>query len=312
MSAMNLTQEYWWKISLELKLRRVSGDAFQDLFSDVMQKLHGEDFIRIRPFGSKGDKGCDGYIQSNGQVFQCYGAINGDKGKVSYLIGKMKEDFEKAKKKIPSIMKEWHMVHNLVDGLPIDAVEVLEDLKRENSDIKFGFIGIEGFEERVNNLTETQVEGLLGPTATHHDSCNLQIEELRDLVRDVAQSAESMTATASPIDPVSAEKLDANDLPGHWRSLIAGGWQNAHLVASYLDRHPEPLTGERIAKLFNEKYQYLKAQHLCPGSIMTELYQLVTGTGTVAPQRQVAAQALLAHLFESCDIFENVSEETTE
>lgn len=309
---MDLTQEYWWKISLELKLRKISGDAFQDFFSNVMQKCHGDDFVRVRPFGRKGDKGCDGYLQSSGQVFQCYGAINGDGGKVNYLIGKMKADFEKAKEKIPSIMKEWHMVHNLIDGLPIEAVEVLDSLKTENPDIKFGFIGLEGFEERINSLANTQVESLLGPTATNHDSRNLQIEELRILVSVVAQAAESMTATGLPIDPVPADKLDANDLPWHWRSLIAGGWQNAHLVASYLDRHPEPLVGERIARLFNEKYQYLKVQHLCPGSIMTGLYEMVTGSGTVSPQRQVAAQALLAHLFESCDIFENVTAETAE
>lgn len=302
---MDLAQEYWWRISLELKLRKASGDTFQDFFSDVMQKLHGDDFVRVRPFGRKGDKGCDGYLQSNGQVYQCYGALNSDSGKVNYLIGKMKEDFETAKEKLGSIMKEWYMVHNLVDGLPIDAVEVLDTLKSENPDIKFGFFGLESFEEHINSLDDKQVEVLLGPAATNIDAQNLQIEELRGLVSAVAKEAQSMSAAGLPIEPVSVDKLDANDLPGHWRSLIAGGWQSAHLVASYLDRHPEPLIGERIARLFNEKYQYLKAQHLSSGSIMTALYEMVTGVGTVSPERQVAAQALLAHLFESCDIFEN-------
>ena len=308
---MDLTKEYWRKISLELKLRKVNGDAFQDFFSTVMQECHGDDFVRVRPFGSKGDKGCDGYLQSSGQVFQCYGAINGDGGKVNYLIGKMNEDFEKAKAKIPSIMKEWFMVHNLVDGLPIEAVEALDTLRIENSNIKFGFIGLEGFEKRINGLRDTQIESLLGPAATNYDARNLQIEELRDLVSAVAREAKSIPTTGLPIEPVPADKLDANDLPGHWRSLIAGGWQSAHLVASYLDRHPEPLVGDRIARLFNERYQYLKAQHLSPGSIMTALYEFVTGAGTVSPERQVAAQALLAHLFESCDIFENLTVETS-
>jgi hypothetical protein len=65
--------EFWWKISLRLKLRQSSGDAFQDFFSEVMEKLHGSNFIRVRPFGQKGDKGCDGYLQPSGQLFQCYG-----------------------------------------------------------------------------------------------------------------------------------------------------------------------------------------------------------------------------------------------
>ncbi len=61
--------------------------------------------------------------------------------------------------------------------------------------------------------------------------------------------------------------------------------------------------------MFNARYKYLKAQNLTPASIMDGLYEFVTGIGSVAPARQVAAQALLAHLFESCDIFENVSVE---
>ncbi len=81
-----------------------------------MGRLHSDDFVRVRPFGQKGDKGCDGYLQSSGQLFACYGAVNGDKGKVDYLVSKMDEDFAKAKKNLSEIMKEWHMVHNLVDG----------------------------------------------------------------------------------------------------------------------------------------------------------------------------------------------------
>ena len=37
---------------------------------------------------------------------------------------------------------------------------------------------------------------------------------------------------------------------------------------------------------------------------MASLYELVTGIGSVPPQKQVAAQSLLAFLFENCDIFE--------
>jgi hypothetical protein len=41
------------------------------------------------------------------------------------------------------------MVHNLVDGLPIEAVVKLKELETANGALKFGFIGIEGFEERI-------------------------------------------------------------------------------------------------------------------------------------------------------------------
>jgi hypothetical protein len=46
-------------------------------------------------------------------------------------------------------------------------------------------------------------------------------------------------------------------------------------------------------------------QNLSPSAIVASLYELITGIGSVTPVRQVAAQALPAFLFESCDIFED-------
>ena len=107
---------------------------------------------------------------------------------------------------------------------------------------------------------------------------------------------------------VPRDKLQANELPFYWYSLISAGWQNAHLVSEYFNNHHDPLRGETIAAMFRERYQYLRAQDLSPESVMDALYEHIVGIGTVHPARQVAAQALLAHLFESCEIFEMLSE----
>lgn len=302
---MTPEQRYWWRIALELKLRKSSGDAFQDFFSTVMAKAHGADFVRLRAFGSLGDKGCDGYLKSLGHVYQCYGALNGDSGKVAHLTGKMAEDFAKALAGVSAIMKEWHMVHNLVDGLPIEAVLKLKKLEAANTALGFGFIGMEGFENLLFGLELSKIEDLLGVVANNQDAQNMQAAELRDLVANVARAADEAPFDVTAIRPVPPDKLDFNKLPSHWRSLIANGWQNAHLVRQYLVRHHDPLIGERIAHALRVRYQYLKAQNLSPSAIMASLYEMVTGTGSVAPARQVAAQALLAFLFESCDIFED-------
>jgi hypothetical protein len=305
---MNVSPDYRIVVNLELKLRQSAGDEFQDFFSKVMQKKHGDDFVRVRPFGQKGDKGCDGHLQSSGAVYQCYGALNGDKGKVDYLIGKMADDFATAKAKLGALMKGWYMVHNLVDGLPIDAVQAMDELKKANPTLEFGFVGLESFSQTIAKLPDSQIEELLGPTATNKDGQELQVPALRDLIKGIVEGTSGKSSpTIASIQPVPADKLDANDLPLHWRQLVANGWQNAHLVGDYFDRHPDPMTGETVASMFKERYQYLKAQNLPPASIMDSLYVFITGAGTVAPVRQVAAQALLAYLFESCDIFENVS-----
>jgi hypothetical protein len=306
---MTSEQRYWWRIALELKLRKCSGDEFQDFFSKVMEKAYGSDFIRVRAFGKLGDKGCDGYLQSTGKVFACYGAVNGDGGKVAYLVGKMGNDYAKAAKELPSVMKEWAMVHNLVDGLPSEAIVKLEQIQAIDPKCPCGFIGMEAFEKIVFSLPEGEIEALLGMVATAQDAQNFQTKELRDLISAVMSAADAAPIDLTVIRPVPVDKLDYNQLPSHWRSMIAGGWQNAHFVQEYLERHPEPMTGERIALKFRERYQYLKSEGLEPGAMMSALYEGVTGIGAVTPGKQVAAQALLAHLFESCDIFETPSEQ---
>jgi hypothetical protein len=114
-----------------------------------------------------------------------------------------------------------------------------------------------------------------------------------------------MDVTAVQVQPVPVNKLVFNKLPPHWAKLIEFGWGNAPLVAEYLANRPEPLIAEQLAEHFRNRYAYLKTENLAPGAIMSSLYETITGTGNVTPQRQVAAQALLAFLFESCDIFED-------
>jgi hypothetical protein len=299
-------QQFRWRIALELKMRKSQGDVFQDFFCTLMEEMHGIDFVRVRPFGQLGDKGCDGYLQPTGQVFQCYGALDGgDAGRVSYLVKKMGEDFRKAVKAIPKIMKEWHMVHNFVDGLPVNAVEKLGKLEKADGKRKLGFISMPWFELKIFALEPASIERLLGPVATAQDFQNLQAAELRDLIVAVVAVSDAVPLSVDSIKPVPADKLEFNKLPGHWRWFISAGCQISHHVAMYLNRHPDPLMGETIAQMFRDRYRYLKSENLPPAFIMAKLHEMIVGIGSMSVQRQVAAQALLAFLFESCDIFED-------
>lgn len=298
-------QRAWWRLALELRLRKSHGDKFQDFLSDVLEKTRGENFIRIRPYGALGDKGCDGYDMATGEVFQCYGAIDGHAGKVADLIGKMKEDFAKAKEKLGDTMKSWTFVHNL-SALPIHAVQALHQLANENPHIPVKFMGIEGFSHEIFQLDDDGLQELLGLAAHAQDAFALQPTELRDLVNELVKTGSGVAPPQQPIRPVPVDKLQLNELPGHWHVLIRAGWQNSYVVSEYLSNYPDPLAGEAIANLFRGRYAYLKAQGLSPDEIMTTLSELVVA-GPSAPSRQVAAWALLAYYFESCDIFEDHS-----
>ncbi len=298
-------QRLQWQMNLELKLRRSHGDAFQEFFSDVMERLHGTDFVRARALGRLGDKGCDGYLRGSGQVFQCYGKLHDAPVSAATVVEKIDTDYAKAAAALPAIMREWHFVHNLFDGIPVDAIEKLEELERLNASHRFGFIGPPGFEERVFGLDEHHIGALLGPVATAEDTMNMRVEEVSDLMKAVIAGMDELPfADARPNLPPE-DKLELNKIRGPWLRIIKGAGPNATIVADYVEQHPDPEMGKRVAKVFSTRYAELEAEHLPPGTILTKLYEGITGIGSVSPERQVAAQALLAYLFEACDIFKD-------
>ena len=103
-----------------------------------MEKLHGDDFVRIRALGSLGDKGCDGYLVSNGQVFQCYGKLEDTPVRAASIVKKLDDDYTLAASHLIAIMKEWHFAHNLVNGLPTEAVLKIEAMKTAFPQHQFG------------------------------------------------------------------------------------------------------------------------------------------------------------------------------
>jgi hypothetical protein len=306
-TGMTSEQLYGWQIALELKLRRVSGVAFQDFFADVMTRAHGDDFVPTRPRGSLGDKGCDGYLTSSGRVFACYGKQDDASPKVAEIISKMDDDYAKACKHLNGALREWCFVHNMLDGTPTDVTVVkLGKMKASNPHHAFSVMGRAGFEERVLALSEADILTLIGPAASAKDTRNMRLEVVADIIDGIMKAVDG----AEPEDDtepraVPAEKLTFNAIPNHWRFTIRSHMANAKLVGDYLGRHPDVQRGPKIAAIFKARYRSLKEQALSPGTIMTKLYQGVVGVGTVDNERSVAANALLAFLFDSCDIFED-------
>jgi hypothetical protein len=304
---MTSEQRYFWMIQLELKLRRASGVGFQDFFSDVMERLHRDDFIRTRPYGQMGDRGCDGYLASAGQLFACYGKVGDAAPSVPTLIEKMDDDYGKACTHLHQVMKEWHFVHNLLDGTATDAtVKKIEDMKAVHTAHKFGVVGHKGIEDRVFKLPEHDILALIGPAVSAEDTRNLRLEIVAQLINGVMTAVETapMEETA-PLKPVPFGKLEFNALPMHWRHAIKAAMPNTEHVADYFGSHVDTERGIKVAATFKARYKTLDAQGLAPGAIMTALYDDIVGVGVVPNERAVAAHALLAYLFEACDIFKD-------
>lgn len=287
----------------------MTGNAFQTFFGDVMEARYGDDFVRVKPYGSLGDKGCDGYLQSSGAVYACYGAQNGAAGSVSSLVSKIDEDFDKALKHLGSLMTEWRMAHNIIEGMPTEALLKKAELEKANPELNFEFYGPPNFKEVFSKLSDEVRQGFLGPAAQNQDYQLLQLEELSSTVDAIISAVDGPSVSSEAISPVSPKKLAFNELSGASRHLIKSGRVNEPHIDSYFGRHPNPLRGQAVATVFRSKYEDLRAHGLSPDAILAELFLFVAGTGEVSVPRQVACHSLLSYLFERCDIFENAPSE---
>jgi hypothetical protein len=306
-STLEPMQRYQYQLALNLKLRSAFGTAFQDFFSTVLEAAHGADFVRVRPFGSLGDKGCDGYRQSNGQVFQCYGKLEDGKLVATTLAKKVTDDYALASSHLQAVMKEWHFAHNLVDGVPVELILAIEGLKQANGNHVIGLVSPASLQELVLQLPQTRLETLLGPAATAADTANLRMDEVRDVVAAVIAAIDIGPVQDASVADVPADKLEFNKLPEHWVQIITSATKNAPHVAEYFEGHPNPEIGNIVATEFGSRYNALKLSGMKPGVIMDVLYEQTTGIGSVTAAQQVAVQALLAYLFDACEIFEDHS-----
>lgn len=65
---------FWFRWQAERALLKYRATAFQDHFNDVMEIVHGTDFIRVRPAGKVGDRKCDGYLHGSKPRAACRAA----------------------------------------------------------------------------------------------------------------------------------------------------------------------------------------------------------------------------------------------
>lgn len=107
-----LTRAYYEQ-AYKVAFMERKGNAFQDLFSEIMEKCHPGEFERVRPWGRHGDRKNDGCIMSAGQFFQVYAP---NEMSANEAISKIEEDFHGAIEHWSEHLREWAFVHNSREG----------------------------------------------------------------------------------------------------------------------------------------------------------------------------------------------------
>lgn len=296
------------ELALESRLANANGNAFQKLFSDIMERIYGDDFIRVKPQGNLGDDGVDGYFLHEGIVYQCYGAEDGKVQRHTEVGQKMRDDFHKALASGTRI-REWRFTHNLLSGLPKPLLDVLDELTQLGSskDVKVGQCGRATLLKLVEKLDERGRERILGTMALAEDRLRRLPEAVNAIIDDILIRTPDYIAPEDPPKPISKRKLTHNDIPDNWQGLLRHGFEHGPLVFACISRNGDPKAPNSAPAYFKTLYDNLASNDLLPGEILRQIHADLCGAAAsrIDDDRSYAALAVMACMFESCEIFKD-------
>ncbi len=287
----------WYELKFSYAFRTKVGNDFQDFFSSIMERGHPEDFQKVKPYGNTGDKKCDGYHQSVKRVYQVYAP---EKMQSAETISKIEEDFTGAVKHWSKDMTSWIFVHNQWRGVPPDVLKKLLDINGENGIQVVGWCEAELHDEFFRLSLEDQA-WILGPTPTAQSFARIQMKDVVDVANAIAQLE---APPPSEVREVPAGKLKANLLSASVQNLLTMGSRKSRLLKKLFDEWHDPQLGDRIAKAFRSKYENLRSDNVVADEAFFELWKFAGGGLQKSINHEAAVLAVLAFLFEECEIFE--------
>jgi hypothetical protein len=149
-----LSLQFWNKVYQK------TGIQFQTFFEEIMELTPG--FQKIKPYGSEGDKGNDGYRPAEGIYYQVYAPTEPGE-KEADAAQKFKDDFAKLKNgwdKISTI-KQYNFVYNdKGSGLTIKLEAARAELRAANPAIEFKVFTPKDLEKTFFTLKSDQIVSL--------------------------------------------------------------------------------------------------------------------------------------------------------
>jgi len=286
-------------MAFERAFLRKKGNAFQDWFADIMEMRYPDgDFIRVRPWGRSGDRKNDGYLKSQRTLYQVYAP---NEMTEADALTKIDEDYRGAIPHWEEYFDTWVFAHNSRDGLGPGITKKLLDLDGEHKKITVKSWGFNDLRRVLFELSDEDVSALLGQAPKGKDFLELGYEDLKIVLEAIKrQSAPPLPDVAR----VPREKIEINRLSEDTESLINLGRRKSAQVGRFLREYPDPKYGDEIVETFKAKYEELKGSGLDPDGIFRELHVFAGGEVVQDPKHQAAVLAVLAYLFDQCDVFE--------
>lgn len=316
----NECTNYIAQIMFENKLLRSYGNEFQEIFYMIM-KGHHKNFRDVKPHGSTGDLGCDGYLFGEGIFYQVYGPEYPEQTSAqSYAISKLKEDFYKLKGHIDNgkfePIKEYHFVINTKNsrGISVKLCQKLDELHREHPEIQFGYLQTNDLIRKFLQLDDISKQQLLTPFIPTIKFEDVKYPILNNIIDYLMKNVNPLKCQYS-LDFVEFErKIKFNNLSKDKAIQLEGASLFTYKLDDYLNSNPLDNIEDLLCQIYKQLYS--KAVELYPNDpneqfdyIVKNSYNNIPNDYNEEAQYIYNVLIIMGKFFESCDIFEKPDQE---
>lgn len=289
---------------LRSKLAELSENAFEEFFHSLMSAAEPS-YIPVRTAGPLGDVGADGLLLIGDKLYACYGPQVFD---ASRVIDKFWSDLNKAKFKRSGQFTTFVFAHNDLRGVHPTVSSEIVSAKQQNTHLNFEVLGLRQYRAILLKLSREDIEDVLGcPLPTGDRTFNVGVEDLTPLLDHLVGIR--AVATLGPVPPVSDLKMEFNQIEADLRSELIRALQSTYRVSQYYDQRRAVMERDEVAKAMTQEYLRVKSEYSDPEEVVWQLENYILGNVSRPPRVRRAAMVILAHFFETCDIFDEPAQE---
>ncbi len=284
------------RILFENRIRRSDGNAFEDLFTQVMNYAEPE-FEQIKPWGNIGDRKNDGFIRSKGVFFQVFAPEDISK---SYpdAITKLENDFAGLLSQWSPVKEFYFVVNDKYKGVNADANQTIANIVKNNSLIKGKILTAKDIEAVVFELADDLIIRIVGFLPDSEQITSLDFSVLNQVIGFIMKLPVKKGQGIIKF-PDWDEKIIFNNLSEGTKQYLDTASFNLGALNEFLAN--ESFLAEELQKKLIGLYEELKQNY--NGEFL--FWEIVI---KCMPKNEQAfltpILTIMAKYFESCDIFE--------
>lgn len=297
------------RLMLKSRIVLADGQAFEDLFTEVLGYAHRE-FIPVRPYGDAGDRKNDGYRRDTGHYYQVF-APHDLRSTVVTAIKKLETDFA-------GLKDHWHSSHPIrafqfvmndrFRGSPADVELALLRIRTASGLPVCGSYLTKHLEDDTFSLADDQIVLIVGsiPDPTKIESIGYSV--LHEVIAEVLGKQQDFDYKLVMIAPRFEEKIQFNGLGRAAAELLrVAGYQVGH-VDAYFARNSafaKQTLRDRLSGIYSQLSSPVSAEGavVSADDVFFEMLRQTTPDGRKTIQD--AALVVIAYFFEACDVFES-------